>query len=58
MTGVQTCALPICSYLAELLAQYGIDGALSAYRYGTPGSSAYSASVMDRYAKWEDLIDG
>lgn len=47
-----------CSYLAELLGQYDLDGALSVYKSGTPDRDIqYSRAVQALYAKWESVLN-
>ena len=41
-----------CDYLAELLAKYPLEEALTAYNSGSPGKSRYADTVL---AYWEEL---
>lgn len=45
-----------CDFLAELLEQYPMEEALTAYNSGSPGHSQYSYDVMVNYEKWKELV--
>lgn len=45
-----------CDYLAELLAKYPEQEALTAYNTGSPGRNDYSRAVMQNYEKWKELV--
>lgn len=42
-----------CDYMADLLALYSTEDALTVYNSGSPGKSAYSAAVLDKMAELE-----
>lgn len=45
-----------CDLMAELLAQYPLGDALTAYNSGNPGSSRYSREVMKSYEAWKEVV--
>lgn len=45
-----------CDFLAELMENYTVEEALTAYNSGSPGTSSYSQSVMESYEKWKELV--
>ena len=45
-----------CDFMAELLAQYPMEDALTAYNSGHPGSGRYSRKVMESYEAWKEVV--
>lgn len=46
-----------CAVLGHLLSEYGTEvDALSAYNTGKPGQTRYAAEVMERQARWEEIV--
>lgn len=45
-----------CDCLSEYISKYGLPAALTAYNSGKPGDSTYSREVMERYARWAEVL--
>lgn len=46
-----------CSLLGDLIAQYGIKGALSCYNSGSPSPTKYANRVIEKMNKWEQIVN-